>query len=378
VRCAFIHNNEDFSMSQSLSLLKVLNPQAGWYRGDFHAHTHYSDGIHTPAQLVEVARAEGLDFITITDHNTIDALSKFGEEPTILIIPGLEVTLKEGHFNVFGMEGWLDWMEHILTGKNMPELTGIYGTTSALMQRTSSQGLLNSINHPLLPWKPPLEWRDRATDLRYLDCLEIWNDPSSPDNLHANPKAVALWTDWLNAGYRITAIGGSDYHQPVPEPGQDKPPERLGLPSTYVYAEQLSGAAILEGLRRRRAYVSMGARVTFQAQADHTTYEIGADLGELSGAIDFKATVTDCPSSARAQIVKNGHVISEVPVEGGQASLRYSADAMPTRSDWYRLHVADREGQMLAMTNPIFVGPRRTPDSHTYGDFVSVPNGKQP
>ncbi len=142
-------------MSQSLSLLKVLNPQAGWYRGDFHAHTHYSDGIHTPAQLVEVARAEGLDFITITDHNTIDALSKFGEEPTILIIPGLEVTLKEGHFNVLGMEGWLDWMEHILTGKNIPELTGIYGTITALMQRTSSQGLLNSINHPLLPWEPP-------------------------------------------------------------------------------------------------------------------------------------------------------------------------------------------------------------------------------
>ena len=364
-------------MSQSLSLLKVLNPQAGWYRGDFHAHTNYSDGVHTPAQLVEVAIAEGLDFFAVTDHNTIDSFSKFGDDPTTLIIPGLEVTLKEGHFNVFGMEGRLDWMEHICTGKNISELTGIYGTTTALMQGASSQGLLNSINHPLMPWEPPLEWRDRATDLRYLDCLEIWNDPSWPENDHANPKAVALWTDWLNAGYRITAIGGSDYHQPVPEPGQDKPPERLGLPSTYVYAEQLSGAAILEGLRRRRAYVSMGARVTFQAQADGTTYEIGADLGELSGAIDFKATVTDCPSSGRAQIVRNGQVVSETPIEGGQAVLRWRNDADPARSDWCRLDVFGEEGQMMAITNPIYVGPRRRPVSHSYGDFASAPSGKQ-
>lgn len=365
-------------MSQSLSLSKVLNPQAGWYRGDFHAHTNFSDGYYSPAQLVEVARAEGLDFITITDHNTIDAFSKFGEEPTIIIIPGLEATLKNGHFNVFGMEGWLDWMEHICTGQNTPELTGIYGTTTALMKRTSSQGLLNSINHPLLPWDPPLEWRDMETDLRYVDCLEIWNDPSWPDNVHANPQAMALWTDWLNAGYRITAIGGSDYHEPVPKPGEDKPPERLGLPSTYVYAEELSGAAILEGLRRRRAYVSMGARVTFQAQADGRAYEIGADLGELSGAIEFTATVLDSPSSARAQIVKNGHVISEVPVESGQASLRCSDKAIPTHSDWYRLNVADQDEQMLAITNPIFVGPRRRPDSHTYGDFVTTSGSKKP
>ncbi|MFQ5922486.1 MAG: CehA/McbA family metallohydrolase [Anaerolineales bacterium] len=136
-------------------LSKALNPRAEWYRGDFHAHTSYSDGEHTPAQLVGVAIAEGLDFFAVTDHNTIEAFPEFGEQKEMLVIPGLEVTLKDGYFNVFGMEGWLDWIEHVHTGENTIEWTGIYWTTTALMQRTSSQRLLNSINHPLLPWEPP-------------------------------------------------------------------------------------------------------------------------------------------------------------------------------------------------------------------------------
>jgi hypothetical protein len=32
----------------------------------------------------------------------------------------------------------------------------------------------------------------------------------------------------------------------------------------------------------------------------------------------------------------------------------------------------DQDGQLLAITNPIFGGPIRTPDLHKYGDFVEV------
>ncbi len=78
-------------MAKSLSLSKVFSAKAGWYRGDFHAHTKFSDGVHSPDELVEVARAEGLDFITVTDHNTINAFPKFGEQREVLVIPGMEV-----------------------------------------------------------------------------------------------------------------------------------------------------------------------------------------------------------------------------------------------------------------------------------------------
>ena len=266
----------------------AVKPKPGWYRGDFHVHTTASDGFHSPSQVVEVARAKGLDFIAITDHNTVAAFAELAPRPDFVVIPGLEVTLDSGDFNVFGVAEERDWMKPVCTSRKRHPLADDAWTTTALMRRTAMEGLLNSINHPLLhPWG----WQDRATDLRYVHCLEVWNDPLWPDNVKANPEAVALWTAWLNAGYRVTAIGGSDYHAP---PGADerRPGEVLGLPTTYVYAEALSGAAILEGLHRHRVYVSIGPRVTFQAQAAGARYNIGDDLGEYDGEVEFSAAVT--------------------------------------------------------------------------------------
>ncbi|MGH2522130.1 MAG: CehA/McbA family metallohydrolase [Anaerolineales bacterium] len=356
----------------TLSLSKVYNPQPGWYRGDFHAHTHFSDGYFDPPQLAEVAKAEGLDFFAITDHNTIDSFPYFGDDPGLLVIPGIEVTFQEGHFNVFGIEGQREWVDPLLAERSWRDvkLGGRYQTTTEVMQAASAQGLLNSINHPLLkPW----EWRDGATELSHLTCLEVWNDPSWPDNKRDNPRAVALWTELLDAGYRITAIGGSDYHRPVPPLNPPKPPDRLGLPSTYVYAGELSGRAILQALRQRRAYVSMGPTVTFRAHLNGATHDIGADLGPVSGEIRFEASVSGCASPATARIVRRyGEAVAEMEVVDGSASLAPSQRVDVDTPAWYRFDVLDREGMMLAITNPIFAGPARTPDRNTFGDFVSL------
>jgi len=354
-------------MPSDLSLSKIFNPRAGWYRGDFHAHTNFSDGYHPPVDLVNVARSAGLDFFVITDHNTVEAYPKFGNVSDILIIPGIEVTMKEGHYNVFGLEGEFDWLPDVCVWP--AELSGSIGrfnSSTQLMQHAAEQELLNSINHPLLP---PWAWLDNSTDLRHIQCLEIWNDPSWPDNKWANPQAVAMWTRWLNAGYRITAIGGSDYHRPQPKPGENKPAERLGVPSTWVYADELSGAAILAGVRQRRVYITMGPRVTFQADLNGTTYDIGADLGELAGEIEFRATVSH-PSPVQAQLIKNGDVIAQVSLKEGSGALHHTDQVTPTYSAWYRFDVLDQSQQILVVTNPIFAGPSREPSSQTYGTFL--------
>ena len=363
-------------MSSALSLSKVLKSRAGWYRGDFHAHTNFSDGHYAPPDLVDVARAAGLDFFAITDHNTIGAFPEFGQVSDLVIIPGIEVTMDHGHFNVFGLDGQLDWLPDVYVWPAaLPHLTGKYSTTTRLMQQTSAQGLLNSINHPLLP---PWDWLEPATDLRHVQCLEIWNDPSWPDNKWANPRAVKLWTEWLNEGYRITAIGGSDYHVPVPKPGLHKPAECLGLPSTYVYAEALSGAAILAGLRQRRAYVSMGPRVTFQARLNGKIHEMGMDLGTQQGEISFTATVINASPGTHAQILHNGQVVAELLIRQEQTILQHTAQANPIRSDWYRLDVYDQAGLALVVTNPIFAGPRKKPGRYTFGEFVSLSPNQDP
>ncbi|HMQ55842.1 MAG TPA: CehA/McbA family metallohydrolase [Anaerolineae bacterium] len=354
-------------MSQTWPLSKVFNPQPGWYCGELHTHSCHSDGLHGPLKLTDFARKEGLDFLAITDHNRIDAFDRLDPTLDFLIIPGIEITLQNGHFNIYGVAEWYDWMENICIGLNTIKLSGHYPTTTDLMRRTAGLGLLNSINHP---FRDPFHWQDMATDLRYVHCLEIWNKPDAPDPIGSNLRAIALWTKLLNAGYRITAIGGSDHHALQPRAGEKLPTERVGWPRNYIYAEQLSVIGLLTGLRQHRVVVSMGAQVTFQARYQGECYGIGVELGRVEGAVELNAEVMASPVPARAQIVKNGDVVTETRVVGGEAGLGFEEVLSPDQPAWYRLDVYDEAGLMLAVSNPIFAGPQPEPLAHAFGDFV--------
>jgi hypothetical protein len=370
---------------QALSLSRIVRSKPGWYRGDFHAHTRHSDGHFSPSQLADLARSEGLDFLAITDHNTTNACSLFGPQPDLLIIPGVEATFDEGYFNIFGVQDLpsvneSSWMSVVCTGGNRVKLAGGFTSLTELLQATVAEGLLNSINHPLLsPW----EWVAAEANLRFVSCLEIWNDPSWPGNREANPQAVALWTDLLNAGHRLTATGGSDCHRPVPEKGQNKPAERLGYPSTFVYAAELSGNGILEGLRHRRAYVSLGPRVFFQANFQGKTYDIGGEIrpdpSQRNGLIELTAGVLENDASrsvsepSTVRIVRNGRTVVEMPVTAQKrGQIETNVRSNPAEPAWYCFEVVDEEDELLAITNPIFVGSRPVPDRYLCGDFIGA------
>lgn len=357
------------SAMSSWSLSKVYNDQPGWYCGELHAHSLYSDGYHSPEKLAELAAAAGLDFLAITDHNRFDAYTSNYPNPDFLVIPGIEITLQNGHFNIYGFDGWQDWMENICIGLFTVKLAGKYSTPTQLMRRTANQGLINSINHPL---REPFDWCDNDTELAYVHCLEIWNKPDWPDPVQSNMRAIALWTKWLNAGYQTTAVGGSDHHTIELRPGEKRLTERVGWPKNYVHAAELSAEAVLSGIRRHRVYVSMGPEVAFQATVGDRAYGIGDEVGEADGAIELTASVSNCPTLATAQIVKNGEILITVSVEDDRIELAYGEDIQSAQPAWYRLDVYDEQGQMLAITNPIFTGPAVEPTLRTFGDFASV------
>jgi len=62
---------------------------------DLHMHTTYSDGKLTPEELVAAAKAAGLHYIAITDHDTVEGVAHLYENgyfpcKGIHIIPGIE------------------------------------------------------------------------------------------------------------------------------------------------------------------------------------------------------------------------------------------------------------------------------------------------
>ncbi len=64
-------------------------------RVDLHMHTNYSDGQHTPEELIVKVKDAGIDVISITDHDTVDGIFEAveaGKKYGVEVIPGLEIS----------------------------------------------------------------------------------------------------------------------------------------------------------------------------------------------------------------------------------------------------------------------------------------------
>ncbi len=62
---------------------------------DFHTHSHFSDGVLAPAQLVERASARGVSTLALTDHDTTAGLAAARaacDAAAIHFVPGVELS----------------------------------------------------------------------------------------------------------------------------------------------------------------------------------------------------------------------------------------------------------------------------------------------
>src|SRR5665647_2654797 len=72
---------------------------------DLHVHTNFSkDGESSVEDILKKAENVGLDVIAITNNDTIDGAKKaLSCSTTVLVIPGIEVSTKQGHLIVLGI-----------------------------------------------------------------------------------------------------------------------------------------------------------------------------------------------------------------------------------------------------------------------------------
>lgn len=355
----------------TLSESRVFAGGPGWYRGDFHAHTTCSDGAFSPRALSDLAAEQGLDFLAITDHNTIKAFDDFDDSYGRMILPGVEITLDQGHCNVLGFEGNVAWVRellHPLTELSYAEAHSFYNEGKSfreLLDQVTASGLFVCLLHPL---EKPYEWRDGQTPVSFFQGIEVINDPTFKDAGTANAATRRLWSAWLNAGYRVTGIGGTDFHSLKPE---DDPNRlmRLDLPLTYVYAAELSCQAVMKALRLGHAYVTMGPKIKFEARSDGRSRVMGDDLGVLHSPANLYGWVEGCTARAHASLIRNGKLISQAPVKDGEARVEWEVAPESGGSSWYRFEVVDDDDQSIAISNPIFFGATGQPQPRTYGSF---------
>ncbi|MGH9105712.1 MAG: CehA/McbA family metallohydrolase [Acidimicrobiales bacterium] len=209
------------------------SPGHRWAAGDLHAHSEHSDGSLAVAGLAALARGGGLDYLAVTDHNTVShfaSLPEVSERYGIYLLPGQEVTTPDGHANCFGDVGWVDFRQ----------------SADAWAAQASGRGGLMSVNHPLAE---PLGWRQPMSAT--VDCVELWHQTW-------DRRGTGAARFWASLG-RPVPVGGSDFHRPAQADGSGA--ERApGRPTTWVEVPD-DGAApqpgdILEALRRGRVAIS--------------------------------------------------------------------------------------------------------------------------
>lgn len=201
-------------------------PGTRWLAGDFHAHSTHSDGEQSLAELAALAVGNGLDFLVVTEHNTVShhaLLPRLGAEHGLVLVPGQEVTTRRGHANAFGAIGFVDF-------RTPP---------AQWLGTVEERGGILSVNHPLdgaWAWQHPLEALPRA--------LELWHVSWFRDLASTAPWA--LWPRWHQDA---VPLGGSDYHHPR----HGYPP---GTPVTWVAAEDSSAEAILAAVTAGRTAIT--------------------------------------------------------------------------------------------------------------------------
>lgn len=337
-----------------------------WWRGDLHVHSGHSDGScrsrrgrTIPCPLFRIAQAaaeRGLDFIAVTEHNTSAHLSGLRElQPyfdDLLLMPGRELTTFQGHANLLGLTAPLEFR---IGRPGAADIDAILATATDL-------GAVISVNHPAMPsgeacmgcgWRAPTDWTK-------VDAIEVLNGGAMAifgGRAESPLSGLAFWQARLNEGRRLTAIAGSDSHDP------DRPvevPGALGRPATVIAAPSLSQSDLLAGLKQGRVFIDLthpGLRVLdLTARAGDRSAVMGETLDAPAGArIDFEVILEGAEAGV-VHVVESAGGGEILPLDGKLSFSRVSDGAR----GWVRVEVRSPDGVLMALGNPVYLnwGPQ--------------------
>lgn len=327
-----------------------------WYKGDFHTHTHLSDGKESVSSAMRKARMMDLDFYVPTEHNVIPT---GWEDDYMLILPGVEITTKIGHCNLIGIDKMPERLPEIMEYADTPEVEEyLY----EILREAKKREWIISINHPFLTiWK----WKYGEVGLDDITCLEIINDPTYTDARESNDQAIRyldfLWED----GHRIWGIGGSDSHNLIEEryKGSDKP-SIAGDPGTYVFCPSLTPELLLKHVKQGNIYVSRfctaDVRITSQSKSFFPGDRMEDVERKIMMEIEIFGNELEEGITPVIWIVQNEKRI-KLTTEKTKKGYRAVGEVhfLKGKWNWARLEARTADGEFLLYSNPVWQGAKR-------------------
>ncbi|NWF82126.1 MAG: CehA/McbA family metallohydrolase [Chloroflexi bacterium] len=340
------------------------------YPGAIHIHTTYSDGTGTFPEVIAAARAAGLRWIIVTDHDTLAGLPYAGWHDGLLVIVGHEITPPRNHLLVLNLN-------EVISNRLAPQ---------AFIDEVYARGGFAIIAHPdervRNDFKDCYRWDDWTVDgpgeragqpvgLELWNLMSDWGENLTRGNRYAHyfvpslglsgpTPATLAWWDRLNMlGRRTFGIGGVDAHafkHRAPWGEIEVFPYRwlFGTLTNYLLLERplsddpvLATSQIYAALAAGRSYFvnrldGVAPSIVFTARRGNEVYTIGDTASITGGPLLIEA---DVGSNAYLRLLADGEVLTS-----GVRRLRQSIDAGAV----YRLE-GYVGGKSWLFTNPLFV-----------------------
>lgn len=295
----------------------------GWYAGDNHTHSTYSDGSGTIAQNYASAQSKGLSFVTSTDHNSINQQADVYaySTSTFLGLLGDEVTSSYGHSLAYNIDKLIN---HTLPPQQMID---------QVIACNAGQGLLY-IAHP---YYPGLEWDDH-TVTGYTG-IEVWNGFYGPTH-SVNAQAFAMWDNFNLSGMHLYGIANSDAHNI----------NKISDPHIRAWLDSLTRENIILALATGRYYGTNGPSLDFAING----VMMGGDvsIGASSATVTIAVSGSHTSEITSVSLIKNGVSLQEWTPAA--VSMNDTVQVTASAGDFYRLVVQTANGG-YAFSNPIWI-----------------------
>jgi hypothetical protein len=355
-----------FERDASRLMPAAMNSEARWYRGDLHMHSAHSDGscnsksgtTRVPCPLfltLDAAADRGLDFVAVTEHNTnshvreLTAMQPYFDR--LLLIPGMEITTFQGHANAFNVTRPVDFR---VGSEAVPDW-------NTLLRSMRARDAIVSINHPSVPSGEicmGCGWLPRSpVDYSLLSAVEVVNG----HEVETPISGIAFWHEQLQKGVRLTAIGGSDTHDITSQKTTYPLPGQIGIPTTVVYAAELSTSAILDGIRAGKVFIDTAGTTDRMLELTGTIADRTVSMGDSIEApngtpMQWHIAVKNLPGG-KIEVIRDGVTLQNISAStiidsDHETSFEQRSDG---REHWIRVNVRDADGKLALIGNPIYI-----------------------
>ncbi len=321
----------------TFELDKVLHwRERGWVTADTHVH------FLSPQTALLEGKAEGVNVVNLLasqwgemysnvgdfDGRTTIGAKEFGGDGEFMVRVGTENRMQVlGHISLLGYSG--EMIHPLCTGG--PSESAV-GDAQEVTMAEWAQRCIDQAGLVVLPHAPNPQL-ERAADivLGVVNAIEMMSfNPFNAVNPQVSAYGLADWYRYLNLGYHVPVVGGSDKMTAA---------SLLGGIRTYAHLgeRELSYENWMHAVRKGNTFVTVGPLVQITVNGVVPGGKI--NLPSSGGHVDVEWRVESATTPVEAvEVVVGGFAVDEKKL-GGQLSAEGSATMDITDTTWIALRV---------------------------------------